>query len=164
MRSDRRTDPPQGNDEGPSDEIRRLRHHVRVLEEDADRTRLILETANDPFITMDAEGRVVTWNARSERTFGWPRAEILGKTLIETIVPHAHRAAHEGGLRRYLATGEGPILERRVEVTALCRDGREIPVELTVWPFQADGTVTFHAFVRDPVSYTHLTLPTICSV
>lgn len=140
---------PRGGDSSPTDEVRELRRYVRELEEDADRTRMILETANDPFITMDAAGRVAAWNARAEHVFGWPRAEAIGQKLCDLIIPGQHRTAHENGLRHYLATGEGPLLQRPIEATALARDGREIPVELTVWPFRLNATVTFHAFVRD---------------
>src|SRR5204863_195216 len=80
---------------------------------------------------------------------GWTSDEAVGRKMSETIIPEEYRAAHEGGLRRFLATGEGPILNERIEMTALHRDGREFPVELTVTPLKMDGAIVFSAFLRD---------------
>ena len=127
-------------------ERKRVEDALRVSEE---QTRLIIETASYAFVGMDADGRVAAWNQRAAATFGWSRAEAMGRTLAELIIPPESRAAHERGLAHYLATGEGPILSKRVEVTALHRDGREFPVELTIWPVRTGGTVQFNALVDD---------------
>ncbi|HEX5871561.1 MAG TPA: ATP-binding protein, partial [Longimicrobium sp.] len=70
-------------------------------------------------------------------------------TVGETIIPHRFREAHDHGIRHYLATGEGPILNRRIEISALRRDGREFPVELTVAPARWGREVVFTSFIRD---------------
>jgi PAS domain S-box-containing protein len=112
-------------------------------------TRSVVDTALDAVISMDAAGCVTAWNARAEAIFGWPAAEVLGRSLAETIIPPAHREAHQRGLKHYLATGEGPVLNRRIEVTALRRDGREFPAELSIAPLRIDGAPHFSAFLRD---------------
>ena len=113
-------------------------------------TRRIVEMALDGFIGMDAAGVITDWNAQAERIFGWPRQEAIGRFLSTTIVPPQHREAHERGLRRFLATGEGPMLNTRVEITGCHRDGHEIPIELAISPAMGQGgAYTFSAFVRD---------------
>ena len=119
------------------------------LRKSEERTRTILDTANDPFITIDANGRIIDWNRQAEAVFGWTRGEAIGRLLSETIIPVAYRAAHERGIALFRATGEGPILNKRIEITALRRDGHEFPVELLVWPTSVDGFCTVSAFVRD---------------
>jgi PAS domain S-box-containing protein len=114
-----------------------------------ERTRLIIDTAHDAFVAMDEEGRITEWNLQAEATFGWPRAEALGRPLADTIIPPQHRAAHAAGLARFLATGEGVILNRRIELTALRRDGQEFPAELTIAPLRLGQHHLFGAFVRD---------------
>src|SRR5207244_4360692 len=79
----------------------------------------------------------------------WPASEVLGRTLSTTIVPPRYREAHERGLAHFLATGQGPVLNRRIEITGLRRDGREIPVELTITPLRLADAWVFSAFVRD---------------
>jgi len=113
------------------------------------RLRAIIESALDAIVTTDADSVITGWNAHAETLFGWSVDEALGRTLADTIIPPRHRAGHAAGVRRYLATGEGPILNRRIEITALRRDGREFPVELTVAPAREGGEVVFSAFIRD---------------
>jgi PAS domain S-box-containing protein len=119
------------------------------LEQAELRLRLVIETSLDGVITIDAKGRVTGWNPQAERIFGWSRAEVMGKRLSETIVPERHREAHERGLNNYAATGKGPMLNRRLELEAVNRDGHEFPVELSITPILSGTSVTFSAFIRD---------------
>ncbi len=120
-----------------------------ALRESAERTRLIVAHALDAVITIDVEGRVTSWNPQAEAIFGWPAEAVQGRLLSETIIPPAHRAAHERGLARFRETGEGPVLGRRLELTGLRRDGVEIPVELAITPMRVGGAPGFSAFLRD---------------
>jgi two-component system, cell cycle sensor histidine kinase and response regulator CckA len=113
------------------------------------RLKAVLHSALDAHVAMDDVGRVTSWNQQAESMFGWAEREVLGQRLADIIVPHVHREAHAAGLRRFLATGEGPILNQRVELNALRRDGTEFPVELAVAPVQIGTTWLFSAFVRD---------------
>jgi protein-histidine pros-kinase len=93
---------------------------------------------------------VTDWNPQAAETFGWTRDEILGKALADTIVPTQYREAHRAGLAHYLATGEGPVLGKVLELTALDRSGREFPVELAISRASTLGEeALFVAFVRD---------------
>ena len=113
------------------------------------RLKAVLHSALDAHVAMDDTGRVASWNQQAESMFGWAEREVLGQRLADIIVPHAHREAHAAGLRRFLATGEGPILGQRIELTALRRDGAEFPVELAVAPVRVGTSWLFSAFVRD---------------
>ncbi len=113
------------------------------------RLTAILHSALDAHVAMDDAGRVTSWNQQAESMFGWAEREVLGQRLADIIVPHAHREAHAAGLRRFLTTGEGPILNQRIELTALRRDGTEFPVELAVAPVRVGSSWLFSAFVRD---------------
>ncbi len=111
--------------------------------------RLVLDTALDAVVVMDCDGLVVEWNAPAEATFGWTRGEAVGRKLAELIVPPALREAHRQGLRRFVDTGRATLLNRRVEITALHRSGREFPVELAIASIRNGGVQLFTAFVRD---------------
>jgi len=113
------------------------------------RLKAVLHSALDAHVAMDDTGRVASWNQQAESMFGWAEREVLGQRLADIIVPRAHREAHAAGLRRFLATGEGPILGQRIELTALRRDGAEFPVELAVAPVRVGTSWLFSAFVRD---------------
>ena len=112
--------------------------------------RTVVEGALAAVVLMDAEGRICGWGRQAVRTFGWEREEALGTDLAELIVPPELRARHREGLRRFLETGEGPVLGSIVEMEAIVRGGRRIPVEISInRPVQHDGETVFIAFVRD---------------
>jgi PAS domain S-box-containing protein len=126
-----------------------LRKNAEQLRQAQAYTRLIIETANDAFISMDPQGKVIDWNTQAEAIFGWRPREALGKVLSELIIPLELRETHNMGLERYLSTGKSNILSKRIEVTAMHRDGRRFPVELTVWPIGEAPSIRFNAFVHD---------------
>jgi PAS domain S-box-containing protein len=115
----------------------------------ASRTRKLLDTANDAVITIDADSVVTDWNPAAEHVFGWTREEALGQRMHEMIVPEPLRAMHEAGVKRFLETGQGSIVNQRIEVQALTRDGACIDVELSIWPVKEGDNYTFSAFVHD---------------
>ena len=110
---------------------------------------MILDAALEAFVSIDAAGRITAWNAAAELTFGWSREEIVGRSLVDTIIPAEYRDAHLRGLARYLSTREGTALNRRLELEALDRSGRVFPVEMTISPLCVDGETSFNAFVHD---------------
>ena len=111
--------------------------------------RSAIDSAHEAFVGMDAQGLITDWNPAAETTFGWSREEALGRVLAETFIPERSRDAHWRGLGRLLETGEGPILNRRVELRALHRDGYEFPVEVTIASSGGEGDWSFYAFLHD---------------
>ena len=109
----------------------------------------ILAAALDCIITIDHVGLVTEWNPAAEATFGYRRDEAIGREMAELIIPPALRDRHRAGLRHYLATGEGPIIGRRIELVAIRADGGELPIELTITAIPTDGPPMFTGFVRD---------------
>lgn len=111
-------------------------------------TRLF-DAALDAVVGMEADGTVSAWNRQAEAMFGWSREEAVGKVLGDLIIPERFRAAHAAGLQRYLATGEGPVLNQRIEVEGLRRSGEDFPIELTILPLETGDRRHFFAFLRD---------------
>jgi diguanylate cyclase (GGDEF)-like protein/PAS domain S-box-containing protein len=130
-------------------ELEELTAAQDALRASEERNRKVIDTAGEPFISMDEQGRVTEWNRQAEARFGWTRAEAVGCAIAELVIPANSRTAHSEGLRRFLETGEGGILGRPVRLEAMTRDGREIPVELTVWATRLEASWSFSAFVRD---------------
>jgi two-component system CheB/CheR fusion protein len=120
-----------------------------ALERSESNLRRMVDSSIDCLVSMDGQGRVVSWNPQAERTFGWKREAILGQRLSDYIIPSRLRPIHEEALARFVATGQGPILGKRIELTAIDKSGLEFPIELTVHPIQIEGSWTFHAFLRD---------------
>ncbi|MDH5668137.1 MAG: PAS domain S-box protein [Nitrospira sp.] len=120
-----------------------------ALLQSQERNLAIIETALDGVITIDAAGIITDWNTQTTAIFGWTRTEALGQPLSHMVIPPRDRDAYERGLREYFKTGVGSILNRRIEIMAQHKDGREFPVELSVSPARVGESYMFSAFVRN---------------
>lgn len=112
-------------------------------------SRAILETALDSIITIDEAGCVTEFNPAAEHTFGLKREDVLGKSMVDIIVPPEHRAAHNEGMQRMVETGRSAILGRRIEVSALHANGERFPAELAVAPVRIGDRRFYTAYLRD---------------
>ena len=130
-------------------EVRQRESAIKALQENRDEIRLIIDHALDGIIGINPIGIVTTWNPQATHIFGWPKDEIIGQSLTNAIIPPQYREAHIEGLKRFAATKKGTIVNQRLELTALHREGREFPIELTIIPIFQETTYSFYAFVRD---------------
>lgn len=108
-----------------------------------------IANAMDCVITIDGTGRILAFNAEAEKTFGFPASAVLGQSLSDCIVPERMRDAHEKGLLCFLKTREANVVGKRIEIPAVCANGLEILVELSVTAFEVDGQPYFTAYLRD---------------
>ncbi len=127
-------------------ESQRLRQERRIAE-------LIAQTTTDAFVCADADSRITLWNRAAETMFGWSVGEVLGQSL-DMIIPDRHRAGHHSGVARMRAGGLSKLAGKTVEVPATCKAGHEIPVELSLAVWTAEGgaqgkPVGFAAIIRD---------------
>ncbi len=129
-----------------ADESQRRAERLRDAEA---RTRAIIDTANEAFVAMDANGGIIGWNRQAEVTFGWSRTRALGQPLVELIVSAHSRAAFAAELDRLLADEEDSMLDRRIEVDALHQDGHEFRAEVSVATIAGEQGVTLNAFIHD---------------
>jgi PAS domain S-box-containing protein len=125
------------------------RRDVESLQAKDARHRAMLEAALDCVVTMDHRGCVIDFNPAAERTFGYRASDVVGRDMAELIVPPSLRARHREALGRYVRTGSGSILDRRIDITGMRADGTEFPVELTITRIDVPGPPTFAGYLRD---------------
>ncbi len=111
--------------------------------------KLIMNAALDAIICMDTKGIITFWNPQAEKIFGWKAQEAVGQILAKIIIPPAFRESHTNGMENYLQTGNGPILNTLLELTAINRECKEFPIEITVLPIKQGTEESFCAFIRD---------------
>jgi len=121
----------------------------RAEDRSAARTRLILDAALDAVVVTDANGTVKEWSPQAEHVFGWSRAEILDRRVVDTVIPPEYRQSHLASLDRFARTGTDKFLNRRLERIALRKDGTRFPVEVTVTLLRSGSQWEFSTFVRD---------------
>jgi PAS domain S-box-containing protein len=113
------------------------------------RIRAIIEAAQDAFIGVDPDGRIIDWNSQAEALLGWSRHEALGRTLAELFLAEQFRPAATAGVRNFVDAGFQGALERRAERVVTDRNGKTIPVEMTTCVTGADHQLCFSIFLRD---------------
>ena len=122
-------------------------HHA--LESQNRLTSAIIDSAFDCVITWDESGRITQFNPAAERTFGWSSAEIIGKTMEDTIFPVDQRTTPLTGMARRIAGQESPLAGQAIELRGLRRDGSEFPMEFAVAEAQFNDERIFIGYLRD---------------
>ncbi len=130
-------------------DISQRRRHEEDLRSSEGRLRATIEAALDAVVGMDSAGNIIEFNAAAERCFGHRRTDVLGKPLADLVIPERHRHGHRAGMERYLQTGHGPYLGRRVQVAAMRADGSEFPAELAITTAQSRDGPIFIGYLRD---------------
>lgn len=128
---------------------RQLKELNDELREREQNLQLLLLQAPDAVVVINKESNVTFWNPKAEALFGWKAEEVLQKSLAEAIIPHQYRDAHNKGMQRFLATGEGRVLNKTIEISALKKNEEEFYVALTISPTLQAGETAFIAFIRD---------------
>lgn len=113
------------------------------------RSRQILETSFDTFVGMDQRGRITDWNEQAEVMLGWTKTEVAGKTLMETIIPPEHREECDALRTQMISSVHSARQKKRFEMSVICRDGRVVPVEMTISVIPKDNSYYFAGFLRD---------------
>lgn len=132
-----------------ADEVQHRKRIEKVLKFNEERIRTIIDGSLDAFIAIDDKGVITDWNSAAETLFGWRRDEAIGKTLSETIIPPQFDELHRGGIKRFIETGHGPVVNQRIELPALTRSGRQIPVEVAISVCMINDRHYFSAFLHD---------------
>ncbi|WP_373494425.1 PAS domain S-box protein [Aquiflexum sp.] len=134
---------------GAMSDITQRKESTEAIGKSEERQKLIMNAALDAIVCINMEGMVTFWNPQAEKVFGWKEDEAKGKKLSELIMSHNHRKLHEKGMENYQKTGEGPVLNRLIELPAIRKNGEEFTVELTILPIRQDQEEFFCAFIRD---------------
>jgi len=108
----------------------------------------VLNNAIDAIITIDAQGKVNSFNPAAERIFGYPADEVIGHN-VNMLMPEPFRSNHDDYIKRYLASEKANITGTRRELTGLHKDGTSFPMELGVSRMNIEGQTMFTGIVRD---------------
>ena len=118
------------------------------MRESDERLRRALGTTFDSVITVTSDGLVEEWNARAEEMFGWPPEAIVGRRLIDMLVPPRARESARSVLREFASKDRSNLLNRPIDLVAVHRDGREFPVEVAITSATVSNRTVFSAFIR----------------
>jgi PAS domain S-box-containing protein len=134
-----------------ADRTAELTRSIQQARDSQAKLQTIVDTALDAVVRMDLDGRIVGWNRQAEVIFGWKGEEAVGLELDKTIIPPRFRYEHKRGMQRYLTGVSSGVLDTRIEVYALRRNGEEFPIELAITQVRTEerNSYEFCAFIRD---------------
>jgi len=130
-------------------DITELKHREFALRTSEERMRATVDSAMDCIVSINSEGNIIQFNPAAERTFGYNKNDVLGKQMSELIVPEKYRNAHHQGIKHFLETGEGPVLNTRIEIEAQRSNGTVFPIELSISVSDELEGPIFVAYIRD---------------
>ncbi len=116
----------------------------------------IISGAPSAVVIINEQQTVLEWNPKAEAIFGFPAQEVIGRPLANVIIPENYREAHARGMAHFLATGQGPVLNKTIEITALHQLGHTFPINLSISNVKTATGWIFIAFIADISSYKQL--------
>ncbi len=134
---------------GQMENITERRAAEQALQESEERFRLISSNAMDAIVIVGPSQQITYWNPAAEVIFGYPASEALGQNLHYLIAPLSHRETALRGFAQFLAAGEGAIIGKTFEISALRKDGREFPIELSISAFRIKDQWHALGIIRD---------------
>ncbi len=127
-------------------DIKKAEEDRRAIEA---RKEAIVSSALDAIITIDGESMVQDWNPAAEKIFGYKREEVLGKSMVELIIPPYLRERHREGIERSSTDQEPRHPGRRYELEAQRANGEIFPAEISISRIPTTGAPLFTGFIRD---------------
>jgi diguanylate cyclase (GGDEF)-like protein/PAS domain S-box-containing protein len=114
-----------------------------------DKIRALLETAPDPIVEIDNDGRIVLANARTDQLFGYERSEIIKRPIEKLFADRSRELVAE----RFHSVLSGAATDGSLglgqDLWGLRKDGSEFPVDVTLSTLATDDGVVITSIIRD---------------
>lgn len=120
----------------------------RLMEQQALKSAIIDNSLN-AIVTMSTDGIIRDFNSAATDIFGYRAEEAVGFPMANLIIPENYRNAHREGMNRYLNSGKPKVLNQRIEIEALKKDGSVFPIELTIFSVSFNNEKLFAAAIQD---------------
>jgi PAS domain S-box-containing protein len=119
------------------------------------RAQLLFESAMDAIVTVDADQRIVAFNAAAETVFGWPRGEIVGQPL-DVLIPERFRSRHHAHVDAFAHTGTtSRRMGTHMLLSGLRRNGEEFPIEASICHYVEGDAPRLTVILRDVTDRVH---------
>jgi PAS domain S-box-containing protein len=133
---------------GTNTDIEDLKRAEEARRQSEEQYRIVVETATDAIVSIDADSQLLFVNPATTKIFGYESSELIGRPLT-MLMPESLRELHKAGLQRYLTTGQRHMNWQGVELIGLRKNREEFPVEVSIGAVVKQGHHIFTGFVRD---------------
>lgn len=126
-----------------------LESRGKELAESEEKFRLISTAAKDAIMIIGADAQVIYWNPAAETIFGYKADEALGRNLHSMLTPERYREAAYSGFKLFQDSGEGNVIGKTFEISALRKNGEEFPIELSISAVRLQDSWHAIGIIRD---------------
>ncbi len=121
----------------------------KLLEESEQRNSLIMNSSLNAIINVDDEGVITFWNRQATIVFGWESDEIIGKLLVETILPNQNKSIYDSKIKNRIRTIEDTLFKKNIELIGFKQNGEEITIDCSIIPINQNERTFFCLFIQD---------------
>jgi PAS domain S-box-containing protein len=118
-----------------AESVERIRAQVSI-EANEERFRGITDSTQDAIITLDVKGHINFWNTAAERIFGYSALEVIGQPAHKILLAPQMYPAYLQRMEDFRLNTKGPVSYQAMEISMLHKDGREIPIEISLSSFK----------------------------
>ncbi|MDP2806398.1 MAG: PAS domain S-box protein [Gallionellaceae bacterium] len=119
------------------------------LVESEEKFRLISTAAQDAIAIIGTDEQIIYWNPAAEKIFGYTADEAVGKNLHTLLIPLSQRDLAHSGFKGFQQSGEGKLIGKTFEISAMRKSGEEFPVELSISAIRLKNSWHALGIIRD---------------
>lgn len=121
----------------------------KIIRENEKRLQTFFRAGPDAIIVLNQQNEILEWNPTATAIFGFTEEEALGRYVHELIFQRQYRDGHKNGIKQFLKTADGPIINKNVEITALHKDGHEFYVNFSISSVRIENEWIIISFISD---------------
>ncbi len=122
---------------------------LKLLEQSEEHNRLIMNSSLNSIITVDDHRKITFWNQQAETIFGWKKEEVLGKPIVDLLIPLRYRDMWDNLIDQYEKEGKNPYINKQLELILNNKAGKEFYGETSIIPIYQAGKSYFCTFIQD---------------
>jgi PAS domain S-box len=109
----------------------------------------VISSALDAIVMTNKDGMIIQWNSAATEIFLYKEEEVIGRSVIGTILPIAFLDKMGFKPEQFLSNPNNQLLNKRIEVVCVRKDQSTFPAELTITSFHNENEYYFNGFIRD---------------
>ena len=121
---------------------------LMLIHDSEEKYRSVIQSASDAIVTTDNNGSIVDWNRAAETIFGYTAVEIIGNKL-DRIIPQSYSNNLSDGTNSFVLGGKYPVIGKIIELAGLHKNGKLIPIELSLSFWEKSSEKFFTGIIRD---------------
>ncbi len=126
-----------------------INQDITAIKELEKKLMAITDSARDAILMTTPNGLISFWNPAAEQIFGYTSQEVVGRNLHQLLAPERFLDAYAAAFPDFTRSGTGKAVGQTMSFYARHKDGREVPVELSLSSVSLNGQWHAVGILRD---------------